>query len=213
MKKYKAKDLYIIRPITLVKEKHYTKTVFPYNLYAKLGFIPENDVIKSLYDSEIRINESIYSYQAKDMTIATLDEYGKQYFDIFNWKTYLSYELLKRCEIRLAPVNRGLFVREKVLKPTRLDYNMAICELKHRDDASCKMFATLQQEISKMEFTVDTLREFKNMIISEEKDQLIKAKTELTNTFLERPFFSAFDKRDEIRPITKVKLKHLKTRS
>lgn len=213
MKKYKARDLYIIRPMTLIKEEQYTKSMFPYNLYAKLGFVPENNVVKGLYDSKIRVNESIYSYQAKDMTIATLDVYGKQYFDIFNHKTYLSYELLKRCDIRLAPVNRGLFVRERVLKPKRLDHNMAIRELKHRNDASCKLFATLQQEISKMEFTVDALREFKDMIILEEKDQLIKAKTELTNTFLEKPFLSSFNKTDKIRPITKVKLKQLKTRN
>jgi len=86
MKSYKLNDIYVLRPMRLVREKRYDKIKFPYNLVC---------LFKSNSDCYLRLLEdagktkSRYVFETSgDIILATKDAQS-QYTDIFSGQLYL----------------------------------------------------------------------------------------------------------------------------
>lgn len=232
MQTFKAKDLYIVRPLKLVKAKRYKKISFPYNLLMKLGLIPEDEfssfceenplkrkfarlLPKHFYDSFLSCSKSTYHFSKDDTAIATLDLINGQFCNVLTGERYDSYVLRHRLNYS-EPTE--LVVSGKILSKKDLALHLYYEELKqYWEDKKNNVAATepRREDFNEKELTLDELREIRSILVSREYDRLFTVKTESSKRFV-KPFYNSsvsFDaKGNEIMPINKFKVKEKKIR-
>lgn len=217
MKIYKVKDLYIIRPIKLIKQKQNIKFAFPYNIYYKLGFLSDKRL-----DAGVNYEKSTYNFQAKDISIATLDRQNKSYYDIINDKNYLSYKYnylfpaqdYQRAIDELSQID-NLIIRENVLDTDLLSIFLSNKNLNNCPSLSFSyLFNRLDREIKRIEsenLSLDALCEFRDMLVSEIKDKTLSVCHEWTQTYKEPPLYEKNYSHDihgkKIKPIDNIYIK------
>ncbi len=232
MQMFKAKDLYIVRPLKLVKAKRYQKMKFPYNLLMKLGLIPKDQfstfceknplkreiarlLPKHFYDSIISCSKSTYYFSKDDTAIATLDLIREQFCNVLTGERY-DYKL--RHNLNCSEPTE-LVVRRKIFADTKLPSHLYIEGLhQYWKDKENNIDAIEPQrdDFYEKELTTDELREIRQDLVSTEYDRLFTVTSENSKRFAEAPFYNSsvsFDsKGNKIRPINKFKVKVKKIR-
>lgn len=102
MRDFYISELYIIRPMRLIKSREYVKLRTPYNLAAKLGLMQpdgssfksdSSKIIRSVYDTAIYSKKEEFQTDKSDITFATKGANLGQtvYSDVFSDQSYKLY--------------------------------------------------------------------------------------------------------------------------
>lgn len=236
METYKAKDLYVVRPLKLVRSREYIKAAFPYNLLMKLGLIPkaeigvfiEKNIIKRkiarklpkhFYQSIMFGKKSKYYFSADDIAIAILDSMNDQYYNVLTGERYDAPGFMPPHIKCFEPTE--LVVNSKILKKTNLAHYIYLAELlKSQEDNKNNLGIEIQEprleEARGKEITLEELYEIRGDLASKESDRLLTVDSMSSQGFVEGPFYTSvisFDsKGKKIKPVNKFKVKEKKIR-
>jgi len=169
MKNYKLNDIYVLRPMRLVKENRYAKVEFPYNLVCLLK--TNSDSYLSLLE-EAGKTKSKYVFEiSNDIVLATKDE-STQYTDIFSGQLY---SVISVNDLDRDNIGEEILVSEYVSNLATLKCEQAKQEC--LGDATCdtsadadrylelmQQFASIRYDIIHSEVTTEELKTFRKQL-------------------------------------------------
>ena len=184
-----VKDLFIVRPVKLIKEEKYYKFNFPYNILYKLHLIEpnrfklisNNSLMEKLkYKISMKIPDHImffapmnlkrkYNYSTENLSLAIKDK--KVYRDIFN--NYIYYI----GKYPLSHDEKALIINQDIFEPQSLGFYLV---KDYKKESFSKWNKMLSQVIEKR-YSKDELEQIKKEIMAEENVVNLILKEETQN--------------------------------
>ncbi len=233
MKTFKAKDVYIVRPLKLVKIDKQIKFEFPYNLLYKMGLIEtdKNELItlmeKKHHSVKEKLKLELSDYQKKfpqfivadsaisqitqnfvadadKLTLATVSSLFDSYTDIFSLEQYT-----------IDSEHNEYVINRKCASPSRLsDYIKAhkIVEAMTTNNLSRKEFIDFieSKEYENVDYTIDELKQIKDDLKLHTDDLLYTKVDYATEVFYDKKddfYYSYNAKGEKIKPLNNYKIK------
>ena len=231
METFKVKELYIIKPLELLKSKTKLNFDYPYDTFYEMGLIVKdqfelldlemkrdkssNDKLKlkvnyiegsrcMTIDTAIINEEKQYMMNANDVTLAYLDWCVDGYRDVFSEKLYnIIMPFPHHDEIT------ELVVDPKCDSPELLVNNLYNYEIDKPGVYTEAIKKQMLEEIENCNLTLKQLKQIRESIIAENENCLYTVNTERTKVFypIMGAEFSYNSKGEKIRPIYKCEVK------
>jgi len=236
---YKAQDIYIIKPVKLIKQTTYKKYYFPYSILQKLGLIETNrynrlllpfkhegfilklkykiekKLPKHVHDSALIYKEQYFDFNHNNLSFGLVKDplfagITTKYKDILLSQEYKVFNSYIRTFYMLTKkYDKDLVVINSIYKPETLASYLT----DYKTNESQKDFEQRYKKNCEKEYTIDELKTLKEKLISKEQDSSYIIELEETQNFIGAPFYNtahAYNKNGEkIYPTSKTKVKKI----
>ena len=217
METIKAEDVYIIRPMKLVKKEKYKKYYFPYSLLYKLGLMPSSNVEiyfkdeksfidklkysigkmvpKHVHESALIVTKKWFSFNHTDLVLAVAKDHKYKSF-IPEYKDILSNNTYKVKSYRIIDNPEDLKIEPKIFEPESLVSYLMDTESPNIEE-TMEEFEERLKQTREREYSIEQLKQIRNMISSKEHDSTHLVTKEETQDFIGAPFYNtahAYDK-------------------
>ena len=234
MEKIKSVDIYIIRPMKLVKKETYKKYYFPYNILYKLGLMPSSNLEeltiyfkeeKSFIDklkynigkrlpehvhkSSLIVTKKYYSFEHTNLALTVAKDHKYKSF-IPEYKDILSDNTYKIKHDYIFDEPEILRIEPEIFKPESLISYLMDSESPNKEE-TMEEFETRLKQTREREYSIEELKQIRDILLSKEHDSTHIVTKEKTQNFIGAPFYNtahAYDKHgNKIYPKSKTKIK------
>ena len=209
MEHLKAKDLYVVSQLKLVKSESWRSLAFPYDALLKTKLIEEHQIPSKVSDAAKVNRKETFTSLAEDITIAK-HEKKIGFFDVFTNEHLVKYYPNTNYRHFLGELylQNNLVINQKyisILSPFLYYEKLEQGGYDLSDDDRDELY----KRIDNMEFTINELKELNNRIIARSKNKEITFYNSSTKQYVgfTGPTHSYDLKGNPISPVEKDKVK------